>query len=83
MSLICESELLVIVDIVDVVRRLLNVLLTIFALAISSLFDWFDLCNKVLMLVEELVGIYTGNDVDRNIWSLVFEPTMDIDCRIN
>ena len=69
MSLISESELLVIVDIVDVVRRLLNVLLTIFALAISSLFDWLDLCNKMFMLVEELVGIYTGNDVDRNIWS--------------
>ena len=57
---------------------------TIFAaLSIGALLNGLDLLDQVLVLVEELVGVDAGYDVDWDVGGLVLEASMHVDIGVN
>jgi hypothetical protein len=88
-GLVRESELLISAYVIDIsgvvfldgIFAALAVLGA--ALTIGALFYGLDLLDQVIVLMEEFVGVDPRYDINGDIWSFVFETTMDIDVSVD
>ena len=85
--LIGKTEFLVLPYVVDVsyfvgLNRIFATFTVEFALAIW-LVTWFDLLDEMIMLVEELISVNSGNDVDWNVWSFMLKASMNVNVSLN